>query len=293
MADMMKMKVAAIAAAAVALSTSALHAQTPAPAPAPKPAKQSAPRAKPPAKPPAQPQQAAPSTGKTLCVASALGGNFNIQTIGFTVFSNAVQTAPIDSWGLDDLAVRKTTSIVSGLYAVRRISMPPSTLTDFRRPLGGILFGNRTPGLDGAIQTLVASNPGCHFYMLLTRSFTRFESTNQNIEGIGLLNRENPLFERRWLHAIFTVRVIDGQTREVVRSEMGRLDVNQNSGMIGIYGASREVGKDWWPASPQAVTQSAQLRNATQALIEQALTVTLRNMFEPGAAAPSPVVERN
>ena len=282
---MMMLKVAA-AAAAITFTASTLYAQTPAPAPTPK-SKQSAPRAK-----PAAPQRA-PSSGKTLCVASALGGNFNLQTIGFTVFGNDVQTAPIDSWGLDDLAVRKTASIVSGRFTVRRISMPPGTLADFRRPLGGILFGNRTPGLDGAIQTLAAANPGCNFYMLLTRTFTRFESSNQNIEGIGLLNRENPLFERRWLHALFTVRLIDGQSREVVRSEMGRLDVNQNSGLVGIYGASRQVEKSWWPASPQAVAQNAQLRNATHALIEQALTVTLRNMFDPGATPPSPMVERD
>jgi hypothetical protein len=289
---MTKLKMAAIAAAAaITLNASALYAQSPTPAPSPRPAKPSPPRAKP-AAPQAAPQPA-PSTGKSLCVASAIGGKFNIQTIGFTVFSNNVQTVAIDSWGLDDVAVRKTASIVSGLFAVRRISMPPSTFADFQRPLGGILFGNRTPGLDGAIQTLVAANPSCNFYMALTRTFTRFESSNQNIEGIGLLNRENPLFERRWLHAIFTIRVIDGQSREVVRSEMARLDVDQNSGLVGIYGASRPVDKSWWPASPQTVAQSAQLRSATQALIEQALTVTLRNMFEPRPSASNPVAERN
>src|SRR5688500_16146991 len=143
---MTKLKMAAVAAAAaITLSASALYAQTPAPAPSPRPAKQSAPRAKP-AAPQAAPQPA-PSTGKSLCVASAIGGKFNIQTIGFTVFSNNVQTVAIDSWGLDDVAVRKTASIVSGRFAVRRISMPPSTFADFHRPLG-ILFGNRTPGLD-------------------------------------------------------------------------------------------------------------------------------------------------
>ena len=289
---MMKLNMAAIAAtAAITLSAGTLYAQTPAPAPSPRPAKQSTPRAKP-AAPQAAPQPA-PSTGKSLCVASAIGGKFNIQTIGFTVFSNDVQTVAIDSWALDDVAFRKTASIVSKLFAVRRITMPQSTFADFQRPLGGILFGNRTPGLDGAIATLVAANPGCSFYMVLTRTFTRFESTNQNIEGIGLLNRENPLIERRWLHVIFTIRVIDGQSREVVRSEMARLDLEQTSGIIGIYGASRQVDKSWWPASPQAVVQSGQLRSATQALIEQALTVTLPNIFEPRANTPSPVVERH
>ncbi len=206
-AEMMKLKIAAIAAAAaITLSAGALYAQAPTPAPSPRPAKQSAPRAKP-ASPQAAPQPA-PSTGKSLCVASAIGHKFNVQTIGLMVFGNALEEASIDS-------------LVS-----RRRPRPQGHATDGPAICGAAagraeacVGGLRGP--PGAFQgpqrrisspaSRAAAGGKCDRVLTATRGSSGYGGTNQTLYGLGVLNHGRPINERVYVFVTYDLVLYDGK----------------------------------------------------------------------------------
>lgn len=58
-------------------------------------------------------QPAAPKPGgNRICVASALGQRYDVQTIGLMVFGNNLQSVSVESWGIDEMVVRKTGAIL-------------------------------------------------------------------------------------------------------------------------------------------------------------------------------------
>jgi hypothetical protein len=275
---------AALAAALIIpVGTSAL-AQTP-----DKPQAQSKPAAKPPvkpkpkAKPAAQPKQtAAPDVPgrKSVCVASVIGREFHVQTVGITIFGNSLERIGIDSWGVDDLAVRKVQDVVGRNYAVRRLPVSAAALPLLEpKPFSG---WTQDPMHD-FVAAVAGSGPRCAMYLTVTPAGSQIDGTNQVAAGLGILVQGSPvvLIDRTRVFASFIVRAFDGETFKPLRSEKpttNPLLVNALTG--GLSAMNRNVDKTWVPNPPQSAAQSAQLRNATRSLIEEGVAKATRAIFE-------------
>ena len=273
---MIKLKLAAIAAAAaITLSAGALYAQTPTPAPSPRPAKPSAPRAKP-AAPQAAPQPA-PSTGKSLCVASVIGGKFNVQTIGLMVFGNALEEASIQSWGLDDALLRKVTQLMGRQYAVRRLDVPKSVLAAYEGPQQ--LFKDRNVDFIAALRTAAAGK--CDLVLTATRGSSGYGGTNQTLYGLGVLNHGRPINERVYVFVTYDLVLYDGKDFSRLRHTWPSTDPPVIGALVGpgIRGMYRRVDNGWWPGSAQAAAQSEQLKNTTRAMVEEGVGKSVPGMF--------------
>ena len=241
---------------------------------------QPAPRAKPSAKPsvtkPAAPAAAAPS-GKSVCVASTLGHQFAEQKIGLMVFGNALEHAAIDSWGVDEAAVRRIGQIAGRGYTVRRIAVPTALATVNSAPFSG---WTSNPAQD-RIRAIAAASPKCDVYVTLMPSGTNYNGTNQYLSGLGIVDT-SAIVDRTFVFASFSVVVYEGNTFAILKSE--RPGATIFPGLMAAPSAMhKQVDRSWIPATAQATAQSAQLKNTTRALVEEGLSKALPDVFGGGA----------
>jgi len=272
---------AAVAAALIICCHSAAAQEA---VPAPKPAKPAAPAAskpKPAAKPKPQtpPKQTAAQpapSGKSVCVASALGHGIEVQKVGFMVFGNSLDGVPVD-WGIDEAAARKIQEVLGREFAVRRVTVPKAALAELEtRRIG--FFRNEN---DEFLRAVAAGAGKCDFYSTLNRASSQFAGTNQSVAGLGIVRHDHPLFPRMYVFASYVIRMYDGNLTHM-RSEkptMHPLLVTPltTAGLSAMY---REVDQSWWPEPAQTAAKSAQLKSATRALVEEGLAKKMPQMFE-------------
>jgi hypothetical protein len=249
----------------------------------------------PPKKPAAQPAHTKPATapaavaapapsGASLCVVSAIGHEFDVQTIGLTVFGNALESADTTSWGLDDLAVRKVGALTAGHFAVRRLVLERAALAAYEAPKksifqGGPLFRDANKEFADMLKTAAAAAPKCDYYLAINSVTSALGDTNQYLTGIGILDRGVGPLSSQFLFAILDARLFDGrtfalQTEKLVRSGPA-IDVGEILTGPGIHGLYRRVDKSWLPNPPQTAAQNPRLRDAVWALIESGLANTI------------------
>jgi hypothetical protein len=227
-------------------------------------------------------KQAAP--GRSACVLSVIGHAFQVQKIGVMVFGNSRDDIAIDSWGIDDLVARKVSAILGKQFKVRQLAVSRDVRVSYATP--GLLFRSQDKMLDilrGATAGLVP----CDIYVAVTQGGSGFGSTNQRLVGLGIMQHGGDLgiIKHHFLHALYEIRIYDGNTMAVLSDKTPGTDAFPLSALVGpgIRGMSREVDEAWWPAAPQAAASSAQLKSATWTLIEQGLETTLPGMLQPGS----------
>lgn len=222
------------------------------------------------AQPPPGPKKA--DTRKSVGVISAIGSTFAIQKVGITVFGNELKQVPIDSWGIDDAVAARVAALLSRRYAAKRITYPKGAFTAYETPGG--LFRN----LDEELRTVVRSIAAAQkfdLYVVVTRTMSPYGSGNQVVSGLGIVEGGG-LATSVHLHALSAIRVYDGQTFAVTAE--GRASIGQSTFLATIKGPHRQVDQSWWPSSPQAV-HNEKLKDATRALVEQSLAVTLPDLL--------------
>jgi hypothetical protein len=223
----------------------------------------------------AAPKSRAPKprvAGPSVCVVTTIGHTFRVQKIGLMVFGNALDRVAIDSWGIDSLVVRKVGAVLG--KPVRRLTIPQAAIAAYEKPGGG-LFRNPKKELLDTIRATAAKSGHCRFYVVVTTGTSGYAGTNQTVTGLGIL-QHSAVFGVTYLYAIYWVEVYDGTTFERLQ---GKLASTEPILLASIPGMSRRVDESWWPATPKAAVGSAQLRNATRALVEQGLAAALPGML--------------
>src|SRR5436853_5599209 len=74
------------------------------------------------------------SAGKSVCVIPTVGHKFEVKKIGLMVFGNALDELAVDSWGIDELIVRKAGALLGKKYSVRRVNFSKATLAALEKP---------------------------------------------------------------------------------------------------------------------------------------------------------------
>jgi hypothetical protein len=193
---------------------------------------------------------------RTVGVISAVGHKFALQKMGITVFGNELNEVPI-SWGIDDAVAGKVSALLSGRYAVKRISPPAGLDAD---------------NAQDVVRKIAASQKH-DLYVVVARSTAPFGSSNQTVTGLGMIEAGGILYpDNVTLFAVTTVLVYDGRTFE--RLGWQRTGVEGISIGKTINAPTRSLDRTWWPATPQAV-HSEKLKAATRALAVEGLSATI------------------
>jgi len=218
-----------------------------------------------------------------------------VHKVGLTILTNSYDEVAIDSWGLDDGAVRAATTILARHgYAARRFSLPAAQLAAFEKPAksvleGGELFHDYAKDLVELIRAGAASTAKCDFYLVIIRGASRYANTHDNLIGLGILQHgEDYWFAQHLVHAVVDVNLYDGATFKLRKCAfMGWEPFSKFLTGDGIRGMSRKVDKTWWPSSPAAAAQDTRFRDAMRDMIVQGLAETLPKSLA-ALSAPKP-----
>jgi hypothetical protein len=217
-------------------------------------------------------------------VIPAVGDKFFVKHIGLTVFGNELTEAPIESWGLDDLAVARVRAAAGGL-SVRRITYAKGAFDPFYHSPRE-LFRDASHDLVDVVRR-IAANANCERYLVVTRFSGQVSGTNQGAEGIGVLtNWSSGAFKNASLFAFFRMTVFDGRTFARYDDPVGigarlaasfaNLVKDENFTPLRDF----EV-----PSTPEAVVANLRLRDGARAMLTAKLDKYLPAYLGVGSGA--------
>ncbi len=220
---------------------------------------------------PAKPSPPSPPSTKCIGVVSAIGDTFSLRKIGLTVFGNDLTKVPIDTWRIDDLVVGKITTFLSRSWTVRRMNYPRGAFASLEgtHPL----FYNYDEDLAAIVRGVSSSTP-CDHYVVVVKSSSALNGTNQGVFGLGILETGAPFRMGDLLYALYSIRIYDGHSFAVLRRQNA---VTEEPNVLGslvhpLGGPYLKVDTSWWPDSG---APSAMVREGIRSLIEKSLDVTM------------------
>lgn len=129
---------------------------------------------------------------KSVCVISGIGDTFSIQKVGVTVFSNALDKAPIDAWGVDDFVAGKIGAQLSHRFDVKRIAVSKGALAALEKPKAPF-SGDARDDLKEVVRSTVGSQK-CDLAVVVTKAARMVGSSNQAVFGLGILDVSSVIF---------------------------------------------------------------------------------------------------
>jgi len=216
---------------------------------------------------------------QSIGVISMLGTTFSMQKVGVTVFGNEYKSAPIASWGIDDVITTKVTRLLGGDADVKRISYPKDAFAAYEAPGG--LFRDHNAEFKDALRKVTAGQK-YDLYLAVVVGGSAFGSTNQFVRGIGIVQGSSVFANQMWIHALFHMRLFDGRTLELLGWKPATL--GESTFMAVIRGPNRQVDASFWPQT-ERVESDFRLRNAVRELVEQGISATLPEVLTLGRAA--------
>jgi hypothetical protein len=207
---------------------------------------------------------------RTVGIVSAFGDKFHVQKFGLTVFGNDLKELPIDSWGIDDHVAGEVRGLLSKRFDVRPVTYRRADIAAPKNVWGGI--GERIRGQ--------VSPPGLDAYIVLTSAESQYASTNQSLNGLGIVEHGGGagIFPKHYfLFALYAVSVIDGNQFSPLGFSFASLPGAAPYLMEVIHGPNREVDQSLWPASLDAASNQ-RLKGGVIELIDKSLPNTLQQM---------------
>lgn len=209
---------------------------------------------------------------RSLCVISIIGESFTLKKIAVMAFGNDETELSIDAWGIDDRVAAKAEALLGHRFAVRRITPARGALAQ-PKSTGFNFLQDANAEFSARLRRVVGAQK-CDLYLVFSKAYSKYGSTNQFINGLGLVEAASfaSVFH---LHALTAITVFDGRTFEILKSE--RASIGQSTLITLIVGPHREVPASAWPRSHD-VSQNEPLRNATWALLEQSIGKTISEL---------------
>jgi len=239
---------------------------SPAASPPSKPVtKKAAPKAK------AAARQPVAETGPCrLGVISALGDRFSVQKFGLTIFENEENEAPMNGWGLDDLAFARVRAATGSDPSVRRIAYPTGAFEPYYNPKSRFL-PDPNEGLPAIVRG-ITSNANCERYLVITKYNGTVPGTKMEIKGIGAYSQGiGSLIRHYHLFANVAVSMYDGATYEKINRSFAVLGASFAAGLGLTEDPLTKLDESVFPNPPESASSSSALKERTRALVSARL----------------------
>jgi len=239
---------------------------SPAASPPSKPVtKKAAPKAK------AAARQPVAETGPCrLGVISALGDRFSVQKFGLTIFENEENEAPMNGWGLDDLAFARVRAATGSDPSVRRIAYPTGAFEPYYNPKSRFL-PDPNEGLPAIVRG-ITSNANCERYLVITKYNGTVPGTKMEIKGIGAYSQGiGSLIRHYHLFANVAVSMYDGATYEKINRSFAVLGASFAAGLGLTEDPLTKLDESVFPNPPESASSSTTLKERTRALVSARL----------------------
>ena len=207
-------------------------------------------------------------------VIAALGDSFTVQKNGLTRLGDDYAEVPV-SWGFDDLVFARVKA-AAGDAGVHRIAVPKGTFDSYyQSPPIRAENGTLT-----AIVRKLAGTARCASYLVVTRRTDSEPSTNDEVTGIGVINRGEGLGRYTHVFTMMDIRLYDGttfETREPATSSTSFLS-RLTSG-VGPPSRAGDVDNANFPASPPDAANNTVLRDMARSMLKFRLDQRLPAYF--------------
>lgn len=207
-------------------------------------------------------------------VIAALGDVFTVQKNGMTRLGNEYAEVPV-SWGFDDIVYARVKA-AAGDSGIRRISVPKGAFDPFyQSPPVKAENGKLTP-----IVKKVAGAAGCARYLVITRRTDSEPSTNDEVTGVGVINRGEGFGRISHVFTMIDIQLYDGatfETREPATSSRSLLS-RLTSG-VGPPSHAGDVDNSAFPASPPEAANNNVLRDMARSMLKFRLDQRLPAYF--------------
>jgi hypothetical protein len=212
---------------------------------------------------------------RTIGVISAIGDEFTVTKAGLNGLRNTSQRLSIEPWGIDDLMVSRVGALLSSRYEVQPIIYRRAVFAalgqDSPVAVMNLLRGDEATEL---VRT-EASPQALDAYVVITKAQSTYGSTGRTVRGIGIVSHGALFDSSTQLHALYTVRVIDGHALGVVdKRSAAPLDDGE---MTRLEGPSHLVDAPNLPTTDD-VAGDEKMKAAVIDLIDRSLKTTLQDM---------------
>jgi hypothetical protein len=222
-----------------------------------------------------------PREVKTVGVISAVGDTLMLTRAGLTGLGNGEQRVySIESWGIDDLIVRRAGSLLSGRFQVKPVTYKRAAFAALERNNPVVMVNLlRKDRIKDLVRTEAAPQ-GLDVYVVITKGTSLYGSGGRYVGGIGIISHSALLKSYNQLHALYVVTVVDGHALGVLEKRPAApLD---NTEIVRLGGPSRMVDDAFLPTATEAA-ENEKLKAGVTDLIERSLTPTLESLrlFDP------------
>jgi hypothetical protein len=213
---------------------------------------------------------------KTIGVISAVGDTFTLTSSGLTGFKNEEQSFPIETWGIDDVFVGRTSALLTRHYQVQPVTYERAPFAAaFKRdnPVTVVNLVRENPLKD--LVRKQAAPQGLDAYVVITKATSAYGTRGRKVAGTGIIKYAELLNAYIELYALYKISVIDGHEFKLIAERSASpLD---NKETVRLEGPSRLVDDALLPAANGAAGNEP-LKAALIDLIERSLPVTLEGL---------------
>ena len=201
---------------------------------------------------------------KRVAVISLVGDKFTVQKISLNPFDSKPKPMPIAAWGIDQLVVKKVSSVLARRFEVRPLAYQP--VEDANDVAVKVAEGVRNQSGQTDIDA----------YIVVTRGLFEegYGYTRKRYFGLGIVEHLVAFKPRVDLYVLYDITVVDGHDLSVVASTQNGYAVGPTRWMNIEW---RELDESWMPASLDAA-QNMRLKGAVTEILDRNLPATIESM---------------
>lgn len=206
---------------------------------------------------------------RTICVVSAIGNTFAVNTIGLTMFGSNQTNVPVETWQVDEYITTRVSELVGGRFNVHRITAPNNAFASLEQ--SGALFRNLEAERVDILRKIVLGER-CDFHLLVQRASGNVGTTNQKVSGIGVVRTgDGVIVDNVHLFALAKLVLYENHSYKVLTE----LPLHGPGGLFTtISGPHKKLETTDWPSPPNAA-DNPNLRAGTMGLLDAGLVSTL------------------
>jgi hypothetical protein len=202
-------------------------------------------------------------------VASAIGNNFGVNTLGLTMFGSETKQVPVEGWQVDDHIGTRVAELVGTRFNIQRIVVPSNAFLPLEQP--GALFRNLATERAEILRRLVLGER-CDYVLLVQRGTSKVGTTNQSVSGIGVVRTGDGLIiDNVHLFALATLVLYENHSYKLLAER----PLHGPGGLFTtLSGPHKKLDAAQWPV-PVNAADTPNMRAGILSLLDSGLISTL------------------
>jgi hypothetical protein len=215
------------------------------------------------------------TNGGTVCLMSSVGKKFELKKVGIMVFGNEHKMISIADWNIDEKVYQKVKSLLGKRYALKKIEFSEETMeAAFDETFGAFrdLAAQRRKVLGDQVNSAK-----CTYLLTITPGGSKFGTSNQFVQGLGVVDADRLLGTSRQLYALSSLQVFDAKTMK--RLDWARGGTDEDTLFAPIKGPYKDI-EAGAEIPPEAFAANPETRKVVWAFLERSLELSVPGLFE-------------